>query len=550
MNKRSIILSIFFSILSFPVLADEVYALIVKDAKSSVYRVFTNDEFRYPIGYFFDCNKAQEIYVDKLKNFRLYSISRDKSFYPTTRELARQVFDGKAHTSNFGFKTQLLQDQREQIIPNSYLNPVYRPKGGFCSIDTGQTVPLNKISELDKEQQNIFHKDRRWYLINNGSWFQTWNIIKCNNKQNKTHLVFYEREEKKQANFTEEFWRGERPGKTFSRDIGKLSTHRLLRAKVSGALEIIDEGKELNKVWQKQEFYSICLFPDNIRNNTYSTYFYNWLESESGNILINGKIEKTKPIIESKSKDYRSIGVGYGDLGVKNIYVIGTDIFRNWLQKLKPNAYSNKIQADIIKFKLPQSSFGINVYIYSNKESKLFNFFVNNDKVKTVKEFDLPRHVQDFCISKTGDLYYAILNDNRNLEVETITFSEECHKLMPKFDPDGEHSEPISTFEPVENISGKIIFSQSFYENIYRQNLSDNNTIKLYSIFLHKKYYSQNFIVKKTTTEIFSLPGISFMELLKKSNSKISKLTENVDGFPDQYQKPQKVKLSIFNTKN
>ena len=69
MKKVALILSfISIIVLSNPVFSEEIYALLVSDAKSSVYRVATSDEFRYPIGYFFDCNKANEFYIARFRS--------------------------------------------------------------------------------------------------------------------------------------------------------------------------------------------------------------------------------------------------------------------------------------------------------------------------------------------------------------------------------------------------------------------------------------------------------------------------------------------------
>lgn len=545
MKKISKLILVFlvFSI-STPSVAKEVFALIELKSKSSVYRVYTDNESRYPKGYFFDCGKTVYFKIDKLKNFRLYTKKNWSKFTKVSSPLIRQTFDGSAEIAKFGLTGKLPNDSRNQFVKGGLLKPIYRPKDCYCSVGPGVLLDAGKIREFDNKTNDVIFPSRSWYEIPNGSWYQTWFTKKCKNKLGETHLIYYDRLEKRLCPIEEQFWRGEHPGRAFKKEIGSLSEFRLLRAKTSGTLEALSSETSLEEVWKQREQFNLLLDLPNSINKVFTAHVYNWLGSGKGklnnsnNIIISKKIKSAEPenrelhLIRKNGKNY-------------DLMEIGSDNFNDWLKLLKKSDYKAKLKANIIRIKKVNSD-EFNVYIYCASVSTIFKFKLIENNVIELKTFIVNHSIDDFCVDNDENIYYSSLEVNRPLEFEMTIFSDDSLKQMPKFISEEEIRNQMNLHKKLKNISGKIVFSRTFYENVYQLEPFSRKTKVLYKINLNKKYFKQGFKVKEVSSEVFNLAGDQLLALLKKNSASINPISEKLPEFPDSYQKPNKVLLAIY----
>ena len=244
---------------AMPSFANEVFVDIKFKENDEIYRVTTDDEQSCPIGLFYCPDSRLKGYlIDKLGNHRFIKKNEtaEEAYVASSNQIYRQIFDGPASESDKGRAgNATCYDSRDKLVSGENGKIVYRTPSVAFSSGTGKQVSEKEAKRnlIDGECESV--EGKSWYMIPNGSWYQTWN------KASGSYDIFFDRWEEKQARYYEDLYRGEPINRAFSDKIAAVPTRKLMRAKVDGALEEV-EGGELKPVLSADYKHQFFLMPE------------------------------------------------------------------------------------------------------------------------------------------------------------------------------------------------------------------------------------------------------------------------------------------------
>ena len=543
--KPSVLVTAFFLFLfSSGVQAAEVFLMLSFKDYGKVYRVKTDYEELRPVGFFFSCKPCDGFFIDNFKDFRMLSGMSGEKFVPSNRSLFRQVFDGDIKEADYGQGTSQHQDQRENLVKDSYAKPVYRPVGAPLSAGTGRKISLRpRETDFAEGEVDIF-PEHNWYQIPNSSWYQTW--IKDGDFQDSGNLVYFDEWQKGEVEVIESIWRGEQPTYVAQRVIEKLAQRRLFRAVTDGSLEmlgnfpkgvIVSEGRD-NYAWS---------FNPGFNFSKGELLLYSWSDENPGKLSIVGGRGTYPLLLESKSPKQRFVSfAGSGAI------VVGTDILRDWLTEAGMAEESLLAECSQASFCQKWSENEIMVFVYSEPDRSLyfFNFdFAARKLVGQVKKVAL--QVSPDCIFAdiAGNLLISYLEQippeyNAEVEpqfdVETVEFQNVDHLEF-----DETQGKFVDQSLPPE-INGRMVFSKGYRQSLYvvRKGFEVPEFVK--EVDLGRKYFYREFILKKPSLDLLSSSYSQVIELARKPENKLTEMKSDVPGFPDQFEKPEKVFIGFF----
>ena len=532
-------------------LAEEIFIYFKYCSNGKVYRILTDDEYNLPIGYFFESNSYDNFYVDSMKNFRFIKKDLSNSYYPIEKSIYRQVFTGSAKEADFGKHGQMVIDRRDEFVKDAKNSPIYRPLGAPFSCGPGnkqikkEFLPPGTLYDQEKPGKS-------WFRLPNSCWYQSWDNTTVKSLGKKTFHIYFDQLESRKINWLECYWRGQTPGFVFNKEVGVTMNERLRRVKFDGALSPLNE-KDIFEFKNGKETGSDHFWLPGLANKKDQIYFYTWQDKKAGKIYLNNELINQEFVVESKNKSSRFLGLSRKNNSENWAYALGKDVVENWLKKNGTPVADFSI--DLVAFGAKPNDVGCHIAVYARNQGKLYYFNRNEtlveNKFEDFKIFEVGKNLTDLLCTEFGEVYFAkrviLPADINNFlygseYIEVIDFDDE-----KSFQITSEEEARPTSFNEVKNVTGRIVFSQVFKEQVFLLNKTQKTPPSFIGeVFLNKKYYSRRFNIAKATSEIFFMPVTDFLTFLNDRKANLSEIKGSVSDFPDQYQEPLLTKLAIF----
>ena len=565
MKKKVAVCFFLMSCFLSPVFSDEVCVGFNFEKSHEIYRVKTDNESVNPVGWFLTTeNQIRGYYIDEIKNHRfIYKQEETEEKFETSEGcLYRQVFDGAVEKSDLGrLGHQTCFDARDKLVPGENGKNVYRTTSVVFSGGPGDKTDESKAKEnlFPKECEIIENKN--WYAIPNGSWYQTWFPISSGT--NVSYDIYYDRWEEKKNVYLEEVWRGDSLYKAFDRQVGNIPLKRLLRAKVDGSLEEIDNGK-LNSILEIPYKTSFYMLPGGYNKESKIGCYY-WCNNNKGNFSIEGANIEVEPIFESSEPESRFICYGTAITGLRKYYILGTDVLKQWLKQ-----YSfpiDKCECSKVAFVSLENSFKSMIFVYSEPESCIYRFIIDEDNdinVGLPKKIKIDFNVAAMVVSQKGSLYLIPevevkakpdIDNLDGIEMESCAVIK-TDKEFPGLNSNEGDSNHNESFEERAkmlsllscNADCNLILSRAYYQKFYELPFGSDVVNKLeYEMFLGKEYYSCKISFKNIRMSKLDAKLDVLLEESKKPGNQVSQIEDKVPGYDNTLRIPESCYLAVFN---
>lgn len=525
--------------------AAEIFLMLSYSDSGKVFRVKTDYEMLKPVGLFFNCDSADGFFVDNFNDFRTLSFKEPQTYQPVRQSLFRQVFDGKPAEADTSGSKSMHQDQRNELIGDSQAKPVFRSVGAPLSCGLGRKITLRPTeTEFVPGEIEIF-PERNWYQIPNSSWYQTWKNYETGN--GSTYLIYYDEWQKALAEIVENLWRGQFPAFAAFRPVHKLENRRLLRAVTDGTLQTIDDfGKSFVAAKAAEKF--CWAFNPGMNISKGELVVYSWEDSQTGRISFIGKNKQPEILLESKQADNRFIG--FASTG---LLVIGTDVVRSWLKKSDARFDDSQVNCKLAAFYAEPDKNVTRIAVYSDVNNYLYRFTYNEKSAAiepAVEKIPLQINLDAMMFDIVGNLLMASMQEAENtfnadvepgFGVETMMFDHSGE--LAEFD---EEQGRYVNHEMPDRITGRLVFSKGFREAVFVLEVGSNQIRFINDVDLGKKYFCREFSLSRPPAELLNYTYSQVAVLAKKPGNRLDELKGEVPGFPDQFQKPEKVFIGFF----
>lgn len=531
-----------------PAGAFESYLYLGYKDTGKVYRLATGDQNQLPTGFVFSCDPGAEAFaVDKLRNYRFVNLVSEDKFIKSPGYIYRQVFDGLASDADRGRHGHSQhQDQRGSLIPGSEGQPVFRPVGAPFSAGPGHQVADGIARAGLSEGEYAPVEGRSWYRIPNGSWFQTWFPVE--QPASESYKIFYDCWQEQNFYCQETIWRGFVPGRVFERKAGSGTSRRFIRVAVDGAMEILPDTVDRSEVKNRPGF--ACYHDRSGSIGEGSLLIHTWSGADTGNFFINGEPSSFQPAVASKAPSARFVGMNVSGSS-KRIYVVGTDILRDWLRE--NNIEQTNSECSLAVFCNVGEGRQTRVFIYSAPEKKVYCFSLNDNgalKAGYLKTIVPELPVQAMHADSSGNLYLAGVEltpsvfdsqDDFAAGFESLQINEEA-VMLSKTLTEEEFQKKLNIRS---DLTGRIVFSQTGNAVLTMVYGGDSIPVTIGRAFLNKKYMSREFIFKNVTLKDLHLPPAELLRLTEKPGNTLAELQRNVPGFPDEFIQPERLLISV-----
>ena len=568
--KKTLLVFLLFTWLSRPVFAEQVYADLVFEDSNEIYRIKTDNESISPIGLVYTKdNRSLDFFIDIINNHRFVfkKNNLEKEYKSVVHNIYRQVFDGAKSDSDRGrLGNPTCFDSRDELIEGEKGKPVYRTQSVVFSIGPGQIIEESVAEkELYKGEYDSI-EDKNWYSIPNGSWFQTW--FSASSASNISYDIFYDRWEEKEDDYMEEVWRGDSLFRAFERNIGIVPTRRLLRAKVDGALEKIENG-ELKVVTEMPYKTSFFMLPG-MYNKESKIGCYYWVGNKEGKFYISGAKKDIKPIYESKDEEKRFACYGTAITGIRKYYILGTDILKQWLSRF--GFPTEKAECTKVTFIALEKSLKTLIYIYSQRESCLYRFIISEEdgiNIGLPKKINLDFNIATMSVTENGTLYIAseikvqpkpeldkldgiemetnMILDSNNNESDSESFKKLNNKSLEEDTDENliERNNLLNFLSCEANC--QLILSRAYYQKFYKLSFGNEKIDKLdYELLLGKQFYASNLYFKKISLARLNGNLETLLEEAKKPGNKASEIISDVPGYLNSLKIPKSIHIAVF----
>lgn len=531
-----------------PVYAGESYLYLGFKDVGKVYRLTSSDQNQLPTGYVFACESdADAFYVDQLQNYRFLKCSIDGEYRKVPGFIYRQVFDGLATDADWGQNHAQHQDQRSMLIPDAQNQPVFRPTGAPFSSGTGQLVTEGVAFAALEQGEFESTAGKKWFRIPNGSWYQTW--FQTLNHPRPSFKIYYDRWEESDFICRESIWRGFVPGLILERQVAHGRSTRLVRAQIDGAMEIMP-GKE--KVAELVGLHGFSAFHQpGFTSGEGDLIVHTWSGKDSGRFSLNGNPHEEKPVFASQAADRRFVGILAGG-NANFIAVMGTDILHTWLKACQYEAPQAECTGAAF---LTATDASVNrVFVYSKPDDCIFCFSIGHevsDQIELVRTIKLPFAVRAMTVDKSANLHLAAVEmvpvsfesrENLATGFESLQINEEQAIL-------GDEQLSEDEFQKRKAIkrdfSGRFVFSQTGNAVLYVIYDGQTTPVKIDQVFLDKKFFARDFLIKNQSLKDLNIGISELLDMAEKPGNSLAEMHDDVPGFPDQYQQPQKVLIAV-----
>ena len=543
---------------AMPSFANEVFVDIKFKENDEIYRVTTDDEQSCPIGLFYCPDSRLKGYlIDKLGNHRFIKKNEtaEEAYVASSNQIYRQIFDGPASESDKGRAgNATCYDSRDKLVSGENGKIVYRTPSVAFSSGTGKQVSEKEAKRnlIDGECESV--EGKSWYMIPNGSWYQTWN------KASGSYDIFFDRWEEKQARYYEDLYRGEPINRAFSDKIAAVPTRKLMRAKVDGALEEV-EGGELKPVLSADYKHQFFLMPE-LRRRANEMCCYYWSGKGKGSFIVGEKPVEIEPMVETSDPDNRFVCCGTSITALGKYYVLGTDVLRNWLKKSGMSDSSAEC-TNVVSIAL-QKTLKTMIFVYSKPENCVYRFIIDESKSYDVglpKKYAVDFNIAAMAITSEGNLYVVpevaskpmpTLTNLDGIEMETNKILESDNQ--PTSSSNSSDAETQESFEVrtkmmnllTTNAECMLILSRAYYQDFYELPFGADAFKKLdYSIFLGKEFFSAKASFKNISLATLDASLEILLETAKKTGNHIEEVIDNVPGYPNTFRKPESYLLTV-----
>lgn len=548
-----------------PVFSEEVCVGFNFEKSHEIYRVKTDNESLNPVGWFLTTeNQICGYFIDEIKNHRFIykQIEPEAKFEASEGCLYRQVFDGAAEKSDLGrLGHQTCFDARDKVVSGENGKIVYRTASVAFSGGPGNKTDESKAKENLISNECEIIENKNWYAIPNGSWYQTWFPISSGT--DISYDIYYDRWEEKKNVYLEEVWRGDSFYKAFDRKVGIVPLKRLLRAKVDGSLEEIDNGN-LNSILEIPYKSSFYMLPGSYNKESKMGCYY-WCGNKKGKFSIEGTDIEVEPIYESSEAESRFICYGTAITGLRKYYILGTDILKQWLKQY--SFPTDKCECSNVAFISLESSFKSMIFVYSKPEDCIYRFIIDEDNDVTVglpKKMKVDFKVAAMVVNEKGSLYLIPeivkmakpdINNLDGIEMESCTVIK-SDKEYPDLDGNEDNSDHKKSFEERAkmlnlltcNADCNVILSRAYYQKFYELPFGGDAVKKLeYEMFLGKDYYSCKLFFKNIRMSRLDGSLEILLEELKKPGNQASQIEDRVPGYDNTFRMPESCYLAVFN---
>ena len=452
-------------------------------------------------------------------------------------------------------------DARDKVIPGENGKIVYRTASAVFSGGTGNKIDKSKVKEELIPNECEIIEDKNWYAIPNGSWYQTWFPISSGT--GLSYDIYYDRWEEKPQVYLEEVWRGDSFYKAFDRPIGIVPIKRLLRAKVDGALEEIENGR-LDKILEVPYKTSFFMLPGSYNKESKMGCYY-WFDDKKGKFSIEAANIDVEPIFESSEPEARFVCYGTAITGLRKYYVLGTDILKQWLRQY--SFPTDKCECTNVAFISLEDSFKSMIFVYSKPENCIYRFIIDEDsdiKIGVPKKTSINFKIADMAVSEKGSLYLIPeieikakpdINNLDGIDMESCTVLK-TDKDIPSFNENENNIDTKENFEERTkmlnlltcNAECNMILSRPYYQKFYELPFGSDVVNKLeYEMFLGKEYYSCKMFFKNIRMSKLDGNLDILLEELKKPGNQASQIEDRVPGYDNTFRKPESCYLAIFN---
>ena len=545
---------------AMPVFADEVFVDISFKENDEIYRVTTNDEQSCPIGlYYCPDNKLNGYFIDKLGNHRfiLKNDATEGDYVASSNQIYRQIFDGPASESDRGRAgNATCYDSRDKLVSGENGKIVYRTPSVAFSSGTGKLATAEEAMKNLVDGECVPVEGKSWYKIPNSSWYQTWN------KASGSYDIFFDRWEEKQTVYSEDFFRGEPINKAFNQKIAAIPTRQLMRAKVDGALEEVEDGA-LKAVLKADYKHQMFLNPE-LRRLANKMGCYYWNGTSKGSFIIDQKAVEIEPLVETTDPDNRFVCCGTSITSLGKYYVLGTDVLREWLKN--SGMPTDKAECSNVVSIALHKTLKTMVFVYSRPENCIYRFIIDeSDKydVGLPKKYAVDFNVKAMAITAEGNLYLVpevvskekpTLANLEGIEMETCRVLESDNQQTSSSNtPDPETQESFEVRTKMLNLlttnaECMIILSRAYYQDFYELPFGAEAVKKLdYSIFLGKEFFCSNASFKNISLATLDANLDVLLEVAKKTGNHIDEVIDTVPGYPNTYRKPEGYFLTVNN---
>jgi|GEM_PF-7103631 len=527
--------------ISFPLVAQssrrgECYLLIGTGIKSGIYRLNNPSGETVPMGFLFDPGEVRDFAVGPERDFHLFFERVDPNYTVYEGNLLRQVFDGTVARANWGFHSVEHFDGRGRFGADETRKPVFRPIGASHSPGPGILASQPLVSPLPPG--DVLFPGKNWFAIPNKSWYQTWNPLPASGSHGYSYQIFYDHLELRRREWIEAFWHGNLRGETEEKFLGEIFQERLKRLMLNGCLDACGNGGGSMVFEDADPISSIFWVPPSL-DKPARTYCYGAFPGrESYCLHCDGGPTIGTIVAESSAEKARWIGACRKNSQEDWIYILGSDVFEEWIAKLE-SLPQPLFDIDLVAVSPKDDGTGAVIFAYDRSQGKIFRF--NRDETTTsvpfaepVISFNIQNNLDDMKADREGNLYYA------------------CQERIPSYPPSGFtfHQDLVAIFDdgPVQTgfRQGRLIFAQSIYETVYVIKPKSQKAMKLGEILLGKSFYAHAFKIPAEKEGVFAASAADFPQLLEKSGGTYLNWSQQVAEFPETYMPPTCLRLAVL----
>ncbi|EKD81136.1 MAG: hypothetical protein ACD_39C01956G0001 [uncultured bacterium] len=458
--------------------AADVYTLFNYHDKSEVHLIFSTWSPANPFGKLFSAHPVKAFHIDELNRFRLAFFNQTDDFKPMSRRLHRQVFDGLPVLADKGLDGHAQhQDQRDLIRPDQSGRPVFRSRGAPFSPGPGFMVTPQVAQQSLVPGEVYVLKDKNWYEIPNGSWYQTWLTGGANNSA--SYMLACDFWEEQTEKVCESVWSGFPALRTDEQTIGEYTNYRLRRVEVDGAMELPASSPGI--ITQMDLPSKVAVFQYGApASNSFKTLMYSWSGDAPGTLYAENQRLNCDTIFESQHEQARFPAL----LDEKRLIVMGTDLLHRWL---KAQGLQHENAECTFCVLVPARNNAHALFVYSAPDNMLYRFFI--DEVATM-DMEKPQ------ITNLAFAPAAITKDNEGnlilggFSVWPLSMSDDEDLLMSVEAIDLAPKTPGT-----DKVKGTITLAQQYYFNIYRASPESIEPVWLGRLNIGRHFYQCEFVV-------------------------------------------------------
>lgn len=502
--------------------SQEVFLMMNFDHFAKLNRVKTDNEHSRPLGYTRDCRPSEYFFVDNLRNIRLFYVKPGSEEFKVPGHICRQVFDGLGFHADMGVFSPQTEDQRGLIDESFVAAPVYRPLGAPFSAGPGVSIDSSAAVKALAEGETEAIKGLNWYLIPNGSWYQSWHKT----SDGKSFKILYDNWKYTVNQVVESY--DYRPHALFDRIAGVVEDRHMIRSAVSGAMESIGDESTLTSRLHKTGGYSIFHYRPATPDHG-ELFFYSWWGNSSGGLLKNGDTCDIDLVVESSDADERFLGIMAADSNSYTAYVVGTDILRLWLGNYGLDQDAQEAECSLAAFSRNTIDGNLYMYAFSRPNTTIYRFQLGGSDVNAPDIIRTEEGIDAIIVDRSGNLYFTVqvamprdpdFNGFMTQGFVGLEFQS------PSDSREYTDSLPITEKQTYDQLKGRMVFVQRLYQQVFF--IRHNSYFPQYvsEVSLGRRRFSSDFVLNDMAAHEIPVDYRDLMELAAKHPHQLNQLKE------------------------